>query len=176
MIENLGGTLDPDGGFASKVCSTIEDIACPTDGESKSCKCNVLKISETSRNRLRKLSRQLQPSNLLIEYELVIEAICSSADCSDIQTVANQLYQEVTGTLRVAINDGSVISALQTISSDLNTLLENATVSGDFSEVVVPILALLAKFYPDWSGQSNTCKNDGQGKLLAFFVLQNDNN
>ena len=52
-----------------------------------------------------------------VEYRIVIEAICSSSDCSDAVTVANQLYEQVTGDLRVAIDNGSVVSSLQQTSS-----------------------------------------------------------
>jgi len=110
---------------------------------------------------LRRLSRKLQ-SSLLVEYEIIIDAICSSSDCSDAQTLANKVYEEVTGDLLDAIQDGTIVSSLQQTSTALATLLQNASATGDFSEVVVPILALLASYwYPHWQGQTNTCKNDG---------------
>jgi len=100
-----------------------------------------------------------------VEYRIVIEAICSSSDCSDAVTVANQLYEQVTGDLRVAIDNGSVVSSIQETSSVLATLLQDATASGDFSPVVIPILALLSKWYPDWRGASSVCLNDGKAPL-----------
>lgn len=96
-----------------------------------------------------------------MEYEIVIVAICSSSDCSDTQKVANQLYKQVTGDLRAVIEDGSMVISLRATSSEISALLENASISGDFSEVVVPILALLSDWYPDWTHGSNTCLNDG---------------
>jgi len=90
-----------------------------------------------------------------------LEAICSTSDCSDAQEVANQIYEQVTDDLRDAIQDGTIVSSLQESSDSLATLLATATTTGDFSKVVVPILALLYDWYPVWKGQSNVCKNDG---------------
>lgn len=67
--------------------------------------------------------------------------------------------------MNLAIDDGSLLTGLQETSTDLATLLEGATATGDFSEVVVPILALLSSWYPDWNGQSETCRNDNNAPL-----------
>ena len=100
----------------------------------------------------------------MVEYEIVIEAICSSSDCGNpqaVQDIANAVYDQVTGNLREAIDNGSLVSSLRAGSSDLSDLIEVATESGDFSDVVIPILALISKWYPAWGGQSNACLNDG---------------
>jgi len=139
----------------------IEGQGCPQDIEYRSCECNILSINGVSqRKRLRRLSRILQ-SSLLVEYELVIQAICGVSDCSDAQEVANQVYKQVTGDLLDALQDGTIVGSLQESSSTLATLLEDATVLGDFSEVVVPILALLSNWYPNWIRGGNVCLNDG---------------
>jgi len=139
---------------------TIEELGCPQDIEYRSCECTILSINGVAqRNRLRRLSRKLQ-SSLVAEYKLVIKAICGVSDCSDAQEVASQVYKQVTGDLLDAIQDGTIVSSLQETSSTLATFLQGATVSGDFSEVVVPILTLLSNWYPNWIGGSNVCLND----------------
>jgi len=147
----------------------IEEQGCPQNIEYRSCECNILSINDEP-NRLRRLSRKLQTS-LLVAYELVIEAICSTSDCSDAQEVANQIYKQVTDDLRDAIQDGTIVSSLQESSDSLATLLATATTTGDFSKVVVPILALLYDWYPVWKGPSNTCKNDGnEPRYMKVFA------
>lgn len=137
----------------------LEQRGCPSSADVKSCEATVTSVGGVPRNGGR--LRRFLSSALLIEYELVIETICASSDCSDVQTLANQVFEEVTGDLLEAITDGTVVSSLQEVSTSLETLLEDVTATGEFSEVVVPLLALLVKWYPDWRGQSGTCKNDG---------------
>jgi len=150
---------------------TIESEGCPKTIEFKSCECEIMEFRTTSqRYMLRRLQRRLQSASLQVSYELEIEAICSSSDCSDAQTVANQLYEEVTGGLRDAIDDGSALSSLQGSSSVIATLLDGAIITSNFGEVVVPILALLAVWYPDWRGQSGTCKNDGNSPVYMNML------
>ncbi|KAL7524078.1 hypothetical protein ACHAXR_001742, partial [Thalassiosira sp. AJA248-18] len=130
----------------------------------QSCIVNFLRLDvrSPSNARFRRLARQLQAlADLEVEYEMVIEAICSSSSCTNAQDVGNSLYNQVTNDLRAVIEDGSLVSNLIASSSDISQILEAATASGDFSEVVIPILALLSDWYPDWRGGSNTCKNDG---------------
>ncbi|KAL7531087.1 hypothetical protein ACHAXR_003831, partial [Thalassiosira sp. AJA248-18] len=134
---------------------------CPSGGY-KTC---TIRVTEFNNQALRRrLSRRLQNENLLVEYEIILEAICSSDGCNaaDVQSVANTLYAEVTGDLKKAINDGTLVSTLQASSSSVGTLLENTVTTGDFSAIVVPILTVLSKFYPDWTGRSGSCKNDGE--------------
>ena len=154
--------------FTAGLEQTLEEQGCPKDAAIHSCDCIILSLVQdfvSQRNRLRRLSLQLQSSVLVVEYKCVIVAICSSSDCSDAQDVANQLYEQVTGNLRDSIEDGSVVSSLQATSSEFFTLLENATILGAFSEFAVPILALLSDWYPDWSDGSNACLNDGNAPL-----------
>jgi len=96
---------------------------------------------------------------------MIIEAAYDSSECSDpqaLQDIANTVYNQLVGDLREAIDNGSLVSSLNAEpSGDISELLRAATVTRDFSEVVIPILALISKWYPDWKGQSDTCKNDG---------------
>lgn len=159
-----------EGSFINKFEETIEDTACPSSSSTQSCKANVLKINDEIVNdsnvRGRHLLWRELSSSLLVEFELIIEAICSSnSDCSDFQEVediANEIYDQIGDDLRDAINDGSFA-----------TLLEQAVVAGNFSDLVVPLLSSLAKWYPQWNGSSNTCKNDGYApmymKVFGFY-------
>ena len=100
-------------------------------------------------------------SSLVFEYEIIIESICN-ADCSNAQAVANKLYGQVTAALLSALSDGSFADELRQASSTaVSALLANAKFTGDFGPVVIPLLSLLSEWYPDWRGQSNKCKNDG---------------
>jgi len=105
---------------------------------------------------------------LLIEYELIIKAICKGSECTDgssIQTIANTLYDQTTGDLRDAIDDGSFVASLQASSQDMATLFANAVASGNFSDVVIPILALISEWYPNWGKSEQICLNDGNAPL-----------
>jgi len=123
----------------------------------------------------RKLFRQLQTETSTIEaqYEVIIDTICRASDCSDVQELANQVYEQVTGDLKAAIDDGSLIASIaatvQTTYADLATtfmpIFQEATLTGDFSPLVIPVVAALSKWYPDWQGVSNSCKNDGNEPL-----------
>mmetsp|Transcript_20570 Transcript_20570/g.42774 ORF Transcript_20570/g.42774 Transcript_20570/m.42774 type:complete len:639 (-) Transcript_20570:133-2049(-) len=108
-------------------------------------------------------SRRLQDS-ALIEYEIILEEICSTSKCDDSQAVANALYQSVTQEMRASIDDGSLTTAIvqsaQASGADADALLAAAVESGDFGEVVTTIIGLLGDFYPDWSG-GGYCLNDG---------------
>lgn len=128
-----------------------------------SCVVNILEANcASSASRRRRL---LSLDLLVIEFELVIEAICSSSSCADAEAIANDIYSQVTGELKAAIDGGSLVDDLRAVSGDLDTLLGTASASGDFSDVVVPILALLSVWYPDWGHQKHTCRNDGKQPL-----------
>lgn len=120
-------------------------------------------------------SRKLQTTSLLVEYEIIIEANCAASQCSDpqaVQDIANAIYDQVTGSLKEAIDNGSLVQDLQisTSSTALASLFDNAVATGDFSTLVVPLLALISKWYPDWDGRSRACKNDGQSPLYMKLV------
>lgn len=123
------------------------------------CTTTVTKINGQSVGRVR--GRQLQSSIILIEFETIIQFICD-AGCSTspqaIQTLADSVYQQASSDLRSAITSAALINSIGAASSDIANLLANANISGDYSQVVVPLLALL-NWYPNWSGGSNTCKN-----------------
>ncbi|KAL7539345.1 hypothetical protein ACHAXR_009202, partial [Thalassiosira sp. AJA248-18] len=60
--------------------------------------------------------------------------------CSDAQDVGNSVYNQVTGALRQLIDDGSLVTDLKASSQKVNNLLEAASSTGDFSQVIIPIL------------------------------------
>jgi len=150
------------------IIDTIESISC-LDG-TESCTVIINKHSDCQSSNesfqlLRSLaSRHLQQTQFELEYEITIEQICSNG-CSDdeVQSVANELYRQVTDELKEAIDDGSMIQDIQTMSSsEVANILATATITGDFSDLVLPLLTLLADYYPDWEGQSGKCLNDGK--------------
>ncbi|EJK54923.1 hypothetical protein THAOC_25402, partial [Thalassiosira oceanica] len=137
----------------------FQDSLCAHTGYND-CITTVTKINGQSVGRVR--GRQLQSSIILIEFETIIKIICD-AGCSTnpqaIETLANSVYQQASSDIQSAITSAVLIDSISAASSDIANLLANANISGDFSQVVVPLLALL-NWYPDWSGGSNTCKND----------------
>lgn len=152
--------------FANELAQALS-VGCPKNSI-QSCTVRILSFNGQPINtRLRRLSRQLQ-STLVADYKIILEAICSgststSTDCDDgnVQAVANALYEQVTGDLKEAIKDGTLVTTLQTSSATTSTLLAQATATGDFSAALIPILAYLSNWFPDWVGRSGTCKNDG---------------
>ena len=101
-----------------------------------------------------------------VEYELILEEICSTTSCEDSQAVANALYQQVTDELRQVIDSGAFTTMLQQNAQALSVdaLLSTAVGSGDFGSVVVAILGLLTNWYPDWV-RGGYCVNDGNEPL-----------
>ena len=144
-----------------------QSISCPGDTET----CTVMinesncQSSNESLQQLRRglTARDLQQSQFELEYEIIIEKICSNG-CSDeeVQSLSNELYEQVTDELKEAIDNGSMMQEIRTLSSsEIAILLETATMSGDFSDLVLPLLSLLSDYYPDWEHQSGKCLNDG---------------
>ena len=134
----------------------IELSACPNLSNIRGCSADVTDVT-VQNGRRRKLSRQLQSSDVLIEFTLWILNVCGTTDCSDAQAVSDALYSQATADLRNAIENGSLLS---TLSSD-----PSVTANIDFCPVIIPVLAQLADhntWYPDWREQSQTCKNDGE--------------
>lgn len=106
--------------------------------------------------------RRLQSSTLLVEFKIVIQAVCSTMceNGSSVQQIANQVYNSVTGDLKNAIDSGNFVAALSATSAEVASLLATATASGNFDPVVIPLLSLISDWFPNWSGGSSTCLND----------------
>lgn len=146
----------------------------------QSSRCRVLRINgqkvsgRMRGRRLLSLNRKLQDSEIDVEYELDLVAVCSGSECSDAESVkeiSNSVYNQVTSRLDEAITDGSLIQEIRDSSSaEIAGVLENATATGEFSPAVVPLLDLLSDWYPDWQGQTRTCKNDGNSPMY-FNIL-----
>ena len=135
--------------------ATIESDLCPDSSSVKTCEVTDLTIDTGRRRRLRRLQSS---DDLILKFTLLIEAICNIG-CTNAEAVGNAVYSQVSGDLLDAINDGSLITSLKKASPALTSLLESSTVTGDFGEVVIPILDSLI-WYPNWKAQ--TCKNDGE--------------
>ena len=124
-------------------------------------------VKVTSTQRLRSLT-----GGTLIEYEILLEAICATSSCDDSQEVANALYKQATDSMKAAIDDGSLATTLKQnaqAAGNADSLLTVAVDSGDFSPVIITILGLLTDFYPDWVG-GGYCSNDGNEP----FYMQKD--
>ncbi|EJK67462.1 hypothetical protein THAOC_11498, partial [Thalassiosira oceanica] len=143
--------------------SVLEAIGCNADPAIQTCSVTIKKVNGVDVSAGMTLRRRhLQGTTLLVEYEFLIEALCSGGcdDGTSVQTVANQVYTSLTGELKYAIDNGDFADALKATSLEVSTLLAAATVTGDFSAVDVPLLSLISDWFPDWSGDSYTCLND----------------
>jgi hypothetical protein len=114
----------------------------------------------TLRNRLLE-SRNLEVA--IIDYEVLLEEICSTSSCDDAEAAAADLYEKATDTMKTEIDCGRFASAVRDAASASNVeaLLDIAVESSDFSEVVLTLLGVLSTFYPDWEN-GGYCKNDGE--------------
>ena len=93
------------------------------------------------------MRRSLQStSDLVIAFEILIQAICSNSDCSDAETLGNQVYEQATGDLQDALSDGTFLNAL---SSDINASANIAAIlsndanlppTATFEDVIIPFL------------------------------------
>jgi len=101
----------------------------------QSSRCRVLRINgqkvsgRMRGRRLLSLNRKLQDSEIDVEYELDLVAVCSGSECSDAQSVkeiSNSVYNQVTSKLDEAITDGSLIQEIRDSSSaEIAGVLEN---------------------------------------------------
>jgi len=146
--------------------TVLADFGCLAVALIQSCVANVLTVNgqEVNLNTGPARSRQLlHHDTLLIQYEIIIEAVCNTScdDAAAVQDIANKVYNQVTGSLKHAIENGSLVIDLRaTTSAELSELLQSATATGNFSAYVVPLLLLLSKWFPNWGGVTNTCLND----------------
>lgn len=110
-------------------------------------------------------SRELSVAS--VEYEALLEEICSTTDCTDADTVAQQLYDEATDAMREEIDNGNFALSVQAASAaeNVDALLAVAVDTSDFSAVVLTLLGALSIWYPDWEN-SGYCINDG---MLLFY-------
>lgn len=111
-------------------------------------------------------SRSLESRNLevaLVDYEILLEELCSTSACSNVDEVANALYLKATDSMKAEIDNGRFVELVQqsAAAANVDALLAIAVESNDFSEVVLTIVGALSIFYPDWENQGY-CKNDGK--------------
>lgn len=111
---------------------------------------------------LRRLSSR-ELSSATVEYETLLEEICQTTGCTDADTVAQQLYNQATSTMKEEIDNGNFASSVKSSASSANVdaLLAVAVETSDFSTVVLNLLGALSIWYPDWEG-SGYCINDGE--------------
>jgi hypothetical protein len=105
-------------------------------------------------------------SAVTVEYEVLLEEICSNDGCSDADTAAQALYAQATDAMREEINSGAFATAVQSdaTSANVDALLAIAVESNDFSAVILNLVGALSIFYPDWVN-SGYCSNDGNNPI-----------
>lgn len=145
------------------VCPSSSNVILNCD--IKIVKVNGISVDNLQRNRLLRSRRSLTTlSDLVIDFEFVLQAICTNSACSDAQTVGNQVYTQATGDLKDALQDGTFLLGLQddlSASTDIVAILDAADLSWGFADLVIPILNLSNFWYPDWNSGDIGCKNDG---------------
>jgi len=106
--------------------------------------------------------RILQDDALDIQYEIILEEICATVDCSDKQPqeIANLLYTSVTESMQDQIDSGAFVVALEQRATQIGKILEIAIDNSNFSEVVVAVLSLVSTWYPSFT-TDEYCLNDG---------------
>ena len=162
--------LDVDN-FTATLQSKINAFACPANGNASVQACTVVLKTMNGVAVTRKLNlrnRSLQ-SELVIEFELLLDLICANEECLDAQATANAVYSESTGSLKDALDDGSLITQITTDLPTTTSLLADAVLTANFSGVVVPLIGLLSLWYPAWESRETSCKNDG---AMPFYMEQ----
>ena len=112
-------------------------------------------------------SRKLASSS--IDFEVIIQALCSTTDCSDVQAMVKQFAEAVEEAVCTSVEQGTLDSAIMANAENSEVVsLQNLVVgAGDISDVTFTLPPDLAaalasrKWYPDWEGSRVTCKNDG---------------
>ena len=133
----------------SQIASTIKDKGCLSGS-----KCDVtISAPKLCGKSVRKLrggdqdQRELQTTgDLVLEFELTMKTYCQNAKCEDAQTVANAVYNIASAQLQAAIQDNSLLTALQ---STISTLTGAAAT---LAALVAPFIDLLDDWYPNWHG------------------------
>eukprot|EP00956_Cyclotella_meneghiniana_P035396 scaffold114420_cov67-Cyclotella_meneghiniana.AAC.1 len=89
-------------------------------------------------------------SEATVEYEILLEEICSNDGCSDAATAAQALYEQATDAMREAIDSGAFATAVRSdaVSANVDALLEIAVASSDFSSVVLNLVGLIFSEQP----------------------------
>jgi len=148
------------------ITTVLTSKGCPlnSDGELTSCTFVVQEPDCTRRRGLR-TSRRLE--DFVLEFTVEIDAICDDSACTNADDISDEIYNDIKANLQASIADGSLLSDLQAQSSGpASTLLGTATVSvGDFTVIVFITPLASTDFYPDWTGNTQTCSNDGNAPL-----------
>ena len=149
----------------------IESTACPADSnaifdcEIKITTVNGVKVEDLARNRLLRSRRSLVTlGDLVIAYQILLQAICSDSACTDAYTVGTELYTKATDDLKGALQDGSFVADVKadlSATTEVNAILDAANLSWDFDDLIIPLLAIANFWYPDWHSGEIRCKNDG---------------
>eukprot|EP00956_Cyclotella_meneghiniana_P037575 scaffold140773_cov63-Cyclotella_meneghiniana.AAC.2 len=110
-------------------------------------------------------------SEATVEYEILLEEICSNDGCSDADTAAQALYKQATDAMREAIDSGAFATAVisDADSANVNALLEIAVASSDFSSVILNLVGLIFSESPssEPSGTPSCTPSSAPTPLLA---------
>ena len=143
----------------------IKVVIVSINGESIGRLRNSMVGTSIESRRALRLSRSLQDIST-IEYELIIEQLCNDGatdECSDSQTLANNLYSLATESMREQIDSGAFLTQLQSMAESLNVddFFNQTVVEGSsFGALTLALLILLSSYYPDWEHQDGYCTNN----------------
>lgn len=108
----------------------------------KSCSVTVVSIGGQSQNPLDSqffMWRFLQSTNnALIEFLLILTAICNTSDCSDADTLGNELYDQAGNELQSSIDSGTLHDGFANMSAgNLKDILASANITGSLNDIIV---------------------------------------
>ena len=106
-------------------------------------------------------------TSLCIEYEILLEELCSSDHCYNAEDVANTLYDQVTTDMQQEIDSGVFELELEKTALSNQIVLDLEVDNPNFEELAVLVLALLSSWYPTWKDGSY-CENDGGERKWLF--------
>lgn len=91
----------------------------------------------------RLVARGLQSDALDIDYEIILQEICATTDCSDKepQEVANLVYESVTETMQDEIASGAFAATLNQVAENIGEILEITVEESNFSDPNVVVFS-----------------------------------
>ena len=87
-------------------------------------------------------ARRLQGDALDIQYEIILEEICATTDCSDKEPeeIANLVYETVTESMQDEIASGAFATTLEQVAAESGEIFEITVEESNFSDLQVAVL------------------------------------
>lgn len=88
-------------------------------------------------------ARRLQGVALDIQYEIILEEICATTDCSDKdpEEIANLVYETVTESMQDEIASGAFATTLEQVAAEIGEILEITVEESNFSDLQMVVLS-----------------------------------